>query len=111
MLSRRQSLIKSAGLCAGGFMLALTFLALSADLRANPSDPLIPTWDYRPCSDKAVGRLVGLPKDTALARVAKMNLHSFRLLYPEQVVNFEVDKSRLTMVVDKHLRITRAFCR
>ncbi len=92
-------------------MLALTFLALSADLRANPSDPLIPTWDYRPCSDKAVGRLVGLPKDTALARVAKMNLHSFRLLYPEQVVNFEVDKSRLTMVVDKHLRITRAFCR
>jgi hypothetical protein len=92
-------------------MLVAALLAFPAELSANPSDPVIPTWDYRPCSDKTVGRLVGLPRDTALARVAKMNLHSFRLLYPQQVVNFEVDKSRLTMVVDKHLRITRAFCR
>lgn len=104
-------MIKSAGLCAGGFVLAAALLSSPAHIHANPSDPVIPTWDYTPCSDKVVGRLVGLPKATALARVAKMNLHSFRLLYPEQVVNFEVDKSRLTMVVDTRLRITRAFCR
>lgn len=101
----------SAGLRAGGFMLALLLLMVPAELRADPSDPVIPTWDYTPCVDKVVARLVGLPRDKALARVAKMNLHSFRLLYPKQVVNFEVIPSRLTLVVDGHLRITRAFCR
>lgn len=66
---------------------------------------------YASCSDAKVAKLVGMPKDKALAEVRKMHVLAFRMLDPLSSVTYEVSPNRLTLVVPPDGIVSRSFCR